>query len=148
MSSSKGINAGLYEVLSKDHPEKSCHVRADDAGIWNHTKTWCLSVLHLTTAVAVICGIIAIDGHAFQIGFGSSLFVFENGLYQAQVTALISLALVVTRLIASSCSTLLAWRVLSLMLENAGMSLGEMTRLVDWRLPVHSWNRKSWLWSL
>lgn len=148
MSSSKGINAGLYEVLSEDHPGKSCHVRADDAGIWNHTKTWYLSVLHLTTAVAVICGIIAIDGHAFQIGFGSSLFVVENGLYQAQVTALISLALVVTRLIASSCSTLLAWRVLSLMLENAGMSLGEMTRLVDWRLPVHSWNRKSWLWSL
>jgi hypothetical protein len=66
--------------------------------------------------------------------------VFELGpsrkLYQAQVTGLVSLALVVLRLVSGSCSVLLAWRVVCVLLEKRGLTLTELTLTINWKLPL------------
>jgi hypothetical protein len=141
------INSSEVDPLpSEDGALGFCDPREDNS--WNGIKSWYLFFLHLVAAISLLAGVISIDEHNFQIGSGPSLFMVRDGLYQTQVTALISLALVITRLVAGSCSTLLTWRILSLLLEKRGVSLGEMTRLVDWQIPVLPWKSKSWLWTL
>jgi hypothetical protein len=126
-------------------------VRQDDSGVWNFCKAWYIFLLHLITCVALVVGMISIDNHDFTIGSGPSLFSLPKPrLYQTQVTALISLGLVITRLIASSCSALLVWRVIYILLEKSGISLAELVGLTNWRLPVlfRGNNKTSVLWSI
>jgi hypothetical protein len=143
------MSSGLHQSRHAESAPSACDTRTDDSGFWNGTKSWYLFVLHLSTTIALVVGIIAIDGYVFKIGFGPNLFVVKDRLYQAQVTALISLALVIIRLIAGACSTLLAWRILSLLLERRGILLSEMTRLLNLRLPVlFGWDVRSWYWTI
>lgn len=138
---------------AEDETSMTCPLRQDDAGLWNLFKAWYIYLLHLSAAIGFMVGLFNIDGQNFQIGSGPNLLYFEKSalLYQAQATALISVGLATIRVIAASCSALLGWRIIYVLLEKRGISLAEMSSLLNWRIPV--WpgkdnSRKSLLWSL
>lgn len=126
------------DEAATDGTKSPCHIRPDDAGYWNAFLGWYIFVLHAVIAAAIAIGVTQIHGHSF--GVGGDINVFELGpnrkLYQAQVTGLVSLALVVLRLVAGSCSVLLAWRVVYVLLEKRGLTLGELTLTINWKLPL------------
>lgn len=93
--------------------------------------------------------IIQIDHQDFEIGANSTDFTYGSRLYQAQVTGLISLRLIIIRLIAGSSSALLAWRIVFILLEKRGITPAELTRLMNFRVPIlpGKSSRASLLWS-
>lgn len=123
--------SGTYQSVRGDqnHNRESheCTIRSDDTGLWNTLKSWYTFVLHLSACGLLAYGIIRIDDLDFKIGSGSTLLHFESTLYQAQITALISLGLVIIRIVAGSCSALLAWRCIFVLLEKRGMTLAEIS---------------------
>ncbi|KAI4246379.1 MAG: hypothetical protein L6R40_002047 [Gallowayella cf. fulva] len=64
------------------------------------------------------------------------MFTYSSRLFQAQVTGLISLGLIIIRLIAGSLSALLAWRIAFILLEKRGVTLVELARLTNFRTPI------------
>ncbi|KAL8832320.1 MAG: hypothetical protein Q9170_004932 [Blastenia crenularia] len=99
---------------------------------------------------ALVVGIIRLDNHEFEIGTAPTIFATKYRLHQAQVTALISLGLVLIRLVVSSSSVLLTWRIVFILLEKRGITLGELARLTNVRVPIlpGKQSRKSLLWSV
>jgi hypothetical protein len=91
-----------------------------------------------------------IDGHAFRIGNPAYSNLRESGLYQAEVTGFVSAALVVLRLVAGVGSTLIIWRLVFLLLDTTGITLVQLCRMVDKRLPITSGfdSAKHIFWSL
>ncbi|KAI4266437.1 MAG: hypothetical protein L6R38_008742 [Xanthoria sp. 2 TBL-2021] len=100
--------------------------------------------------IALVVGIIRLDNRQFEIGEAPTIFTTKYRLHQAQVTALISLGLVLVRLVASSSSVLLVWRIVFVLLEKRGITLGELARLTNFRVPIlpGKQSRKSLLWSV
>jgi hypothetical protein len=133
-------HGATYEAVIEEQAESTkpstCHTRSDDSGIWNVCKAWHLFLVHLLASIALMVGIIRIDRHKFEIGAGPTIFAHGSELYQAQVTGLISLGLVIIRLIAGSCSALLAWRIVFVLLEKRGITLAELARLTNFRFPI------------
>lgn len=123
------------ESLRSGTPNR-CTARADDVGFWNNWKAWYLCLVHLLACVLTLVAITQIDGLNFKIGSSPNILSFELPLYQAQVTGLVSLALVIIRIIAGSCSALLVWRTIFILLEKRGISLIELTHLTNWRIPI------------
>lgn len=114
-----------------------CSIRNDSSDLWNTIKAWYTFLVHIGACIGLVFGLIAIDVYKFKIGSGASVWEWpRERLYQSQVTALISLALVLIRLIYGGCSALLAWRIICILLEKRGITLGELTRLADLRIPV------------
>ena len=74
-----------------------------------------------------------VNDHDFKPGSPPSLFTSD--LYQTQVTGLISLALVITRLLAGLCSALLVWRTIFILPDRREMTLTELVRLGNYRIP-------------
>jgi hypothetical protein len=91
-----------------------------------------------------------IDGHAFRIGNPAYSYQRESGLYQAEVTGFVSAALVVLRLVAEVGSSLIIWRLVFLLLDKTGITLVQLCRVVDMRLPMLSGfgSTKHLSWSL
>jgi hypothetical protein len=77
-----------------------------------------------------------VDDRAFMIGSSPSFSQRKPGLYQAEVTALVSVALVVNRLVAAVGSVLIVWRLVFILLEKTGITLSELCRMVDLRVPT------------
>jgi hypothetical protein len=113
-----------------------CDTRSDDIGVCNALRAWYLHLAHLVASIALMVGIIRIDGHGFLVGSGRSLLTYHSQLYQAQVTGLVSLFLLIIRLIAAACSALLCWRIVYILLEKRGISLAELTHLMNWGIPI------------
>ncbi|XEU97438.1 hypothetical protein FSHL1_002724 [Fusarium sambucinum] len=129
---------GDYSVLSQTEQlqQRNCSSRADDSGLWNAIKAWYLFAVHIVLCAATAAIVIHIDERVFKAGSDYSLFTFHSPLHQSQVTGLLSLALVVIRLIAGACSTLLAWRIIFILLENRGVTLSELTRTLSFLIPI------------
>ncbi|KAL8655823.1 MAG: hypothetical protein Q9226_002887 [Calogaya cf. arnoldii] len=147
-------NGLAYEALIPQHAHSTkpirCLTRSDDSGLWNVCKAWYLFLLHLMACTALVVGIIWLDNHQFEIGEAPTIFTTNYRLHQAQVTALVSLGLVLVRLVVSSSSVLLAWRIVFILLEKRGITLGELARLTNFRVPIlpGKQSRKSLLWSV
>ncbi|KAL8885034.1 MAG: hypothetical protein Q9215_007043 [Flavoplaca cf. flavocitrina] len=147
-------NGMAYETLIPQHAHSTkpirCLTRSDDSGLWIFCKAWYLFIIHLIACIALIVGIIRLDNHQFEIGEAPTIFTTKYRLHQAQVTALVSLGLVLIRLVASSSSVLLAWRIVFILLEKRGITLGELARLTNFRVPIlpGTQSRKSLLWSV
>ncbi|KAF2112629.1 hypothetical protein BDV96DRAFT_689423 [Lophiotrema nucula] len=77
-----------------------------------------------------------------------SIFKIQATLYQTQVNGLLSFVLVLIRLVAGACTALLVWTLILILLEKRGMTLGEIIRLSDRRMPIlqHSSTRTQILW--
>jgi hypothetical protein len=133
-----------------DQPQ-ICLNRQDDRGFWNFCKAWHWYLLHLGLCVAFFEFMVTlVDGHAFRIGNPTYFIQRESGLYQAEVTGFVSAALVVLRLVAEVGSSLIIWRLVFLLLGKTGITLVELCRVVDMRLPMLSGfrSRKLISWSL
>jgi hypothetical protein len=113
-----------------------CAVQPNSSKLLSNCRDWYLFLLHLLASVLLVVGIIAIDGLDFRIDSHQSSSRSGRRLYQTQVTALISVALVVVRLFASSCTVLLVWRIIYIILEKRGITLLELTLLSNYRVPV------------
>jgi hypothetical protein len=96
-----------------------------------------------------------IDGHGFLTGSRSFTDQStpngdQNELYQTEVSALVSLALLLIRLVAAMGSTRIVWSLIEVLLETCGLSLSELLLVVSFRIPVRlrfeSYNHL--LWSL
>jgi hypothetical protein len=79
-----------------------------------------------------------VDGRAFRIATPAYFFQRESGLYQAEATGFVSAALVLLRLVAEIGSSLIIWRLVFLLLGKTGITLVELCRVVDMRLPTLS----------
>lgn len=75
-----------------------------------------------------------IDDHTFKTGPPPSLLTSD--VYQIQVTGLISLALVIIRLLACSCSALLVWRTIFILLDRGVITLTELAYLANYQFPI------------
>lgn len=132
---SMGIKYQPMVDEGKDPSSHSCDVRPDESGFWNMCKAWYLIFLHLATCVILLlCLEYLVDEQDFRIGSPSLLFTLP--LYQAQVTGLISFSLVLIRMLAGACSTMIAWRTASVMLNGEGVTLKELVRLGNYRMPT------------
>jgi hypothetical protein len=91
----------------------------------------------------------AIDGHNFWTGSPPALNDRQSGFYQADINGLISAILVILRLLASCNAGLLTWRLIYILLEKSGLSLSELCRMANWKLPVmpRQISRNQFAWS-
>ncbi|KAG9248781.1 hypothetical protein BJ878DRAFT_476146 [Calycina marina] len=139
-----------YEPVLEDGNIRLNHstVRSDNSGIWNSFKAWYLFGLHFLACILMKIGLDRVNHRDFKIGSAPTIFTLDSGLYQAQVTGPVSLALVIIRIIAGSCSGLLISRTVFILLEKRVVSLSEITRLTNWRLPVVPGRSSSISWSL
>ncbi|KAM0302769.1 hypothetical protein ACHAPM_004772 [Fusarium culmorum] len=144
----RGVYKGTHQTQKLTR--EPCLNRNDDGGIWNFLKAWYLFVIHIALSVTIVTIVIHIDKQEFRIGSGPNVFAFNSRLYQAQVTGLLSLALVTLRLVAGTGSALLAWRIVFILLEKRGITLKELTRLLSTRVPIIPATKSeiSILWSL
>lgn len=125
-----------------------CISRADDSGTWNTFKAWYPFLIHLVACVLLFAGMTHwINDQHFKTGSPPTLF--KSSLYQTQITGLISLALVLIRMLAGSCSVLLVWRTIFILLEKRGITLTELTRLGNFHVPIipRGGSRIELLWS-
>lgn len=127
-----------YQAVVQERIERTpdrCVLRADDSGTWNTFKAWYLFLIHLMACVLLFFMVAqCINDHTFKTGAPPSLFTSD--LYQTQVTGLISLALVIIRLLAGSCSALIIWRTVFILLEKGGITLTELARLGNYHAPI------------
>lgn len=132
----ENIEMQLQPMVKEERDQKShcCDVRRDDSGFWNACKAWYLIVLHLAMCIILlVCLDKFVDEKDFRIGSGPSSFTVP--LYQSQVTGLISVSLVLIRTLTGVCSTLIAWRIIFVMLNRGDITLGELLCLQNYRLP-------------
>lgn len=112
-----------------------CFPRADDSGIWNTFKAWYLFLIHLVACFLLFLTMTHwINDHTFKTGSPPTLLTSD--LHQTQVNGLISLALVIISFMAGSCSALLAWRTIFILLDKGGITLTELARLGNHHLPI------------
>ncbi|KAF2018139.1 hypothetical protein BU24DRAFT_421138 [Aaosphaeria arxii CBS 175.79] len=116
-----------------------CHKREDDTGFLNIFKAWFWYPLHLACCIGfVILMLYAIDGQDFGTGSPPSLGDRAQGfgLYQTEVNGFISVALVLMRLLASCSAALLVWRLIYILLEKSGLTIAELCRLANLKVPI------------
>lgn len=115
-----------------------CYNRHDNSGCWNLIRSWSLFFAHTALAVLITIALSLINGRPFAVGSGDTIFHLDSGtrLYQAQVTGLLSLALVILRLVGGACSLLLAWRIIYILLDKRGITLVELLRMIELRMPL------------
>ncbi|KAH7196061.1 hypothetical protein DER44DRAFT_814699 [Fusarium oxysporum] len=121
MAPSTSNSVAVYNIVGETEQPASrqCFIRSDDRGLWNDCKSWYIFLIHIGLAIGIMVLVIQIDGRHFKIGSGSTVFTFHSRLYQAQVTGLLSLALVSLRLVAGTGSALLAWRIIFILSREA-----------------------------
>ncbi|KAK2690685.1 hypothetical protein QWA68_010487 [Fusarium oxysporum] len=137
MAPNTSNSVAVYNIVGETEQPASrqCFIRSDDRGLWNGCKSWYIFLIHIGLAIGIMVLVIQIDGRHFKIGSVSTVFTFHSRLYQAQVTGLLSLALVSLRLVAGTGSALLAWRIIFILLEKCGVTLVELTRLLSLCVP-------------
>ncbi|KAF2803236.1 uncharacterized protein BDZ99DRAFT_503285 [Mytilinidion resinicola] len=131
---------GDGSVELREHGTKrddNCLVRSDDAGIWNYIKAWHWFPLHLACCICfIVVMFLLVDNHTFLSGTTPDSDLRRSGFYQTEVTGLVSAALVLIRLVAGVGSALVLWRLIFILLEKSGLTLAEICRLADKKLPI------------
>lgn len=111
-----------------------CACRTDSRGPWNAFKAWYLFLIHAIGSILLLAVIFWwVDGRDFETGSPPTIFMWIH--YQTQVTGAISFALVLLRLLAGACATLLIWRTVVILLEKTGLTLAELLRIGNYRIP-------------
>lgn len=139
----------LIIASSSDGESAQCVLRLDNTDFWNAIKTWWIFPLHL-----MICGLLVfvlllmLDGHKVQIDASFTMLSVHFGLYQTQVNALLSLALMSICLLSTTCTALLTWRMIFILLDKRSISLLEIKRLNNWRqsIALIAMSRQHLLW--
>lgn len=124
-----------YQAVESEGLPNKCVLCTDDSGTWNTFKAGHLFLTHF--AACILFFVIMthrVDGHTFKTGSPPSLVTSD--LYQIQVNGLISFALVIIRLLACSCSALLAWRTIFILLDKEVITLTELAHLANHQFPI------------
>lgn len=146
----QAMKVAYQPVINDRNDQRSynCDTRADNSGAWNVCKAWYLSLAHLAACVLLL---VCIEKGVNQQDFltGQPPWIFTLPRYQAQVTGLISLSLVLIKILGSACSALLVSRTISVMLNQEGMTLVQLVHLENYRIPTRPrWASKNrLLWS-
>ena len=128
-------NQTRYQAVEGEGSPNECVLCADDSGTCNIFKAWVFFFLHFVACILLFVVITnRVDGHTFKTGSPPSLVTSE--LYQIQVTGLISFALVIIRLLVCSCSALLAWRTVFILLDKEMITLTELAHLAHYQFPI------------
>ncbi|KAL0255107.1 hypothetical protein SLS55_009636 [Diplodia seriata] len=119
-------------------PSDSAHY-ADQARratrIWRLTRAWYFFPLHaIIVIVFTVVALAVLDGKTFPTSsdapFGTTItHIFTGQLRQADVTTLVSAALVLVRLTLNVCSSIAAQRSIFILLEKCGITLQEIERI-------------------
>ena len=127
-----------YQAVVQERTERTpdrCAPRPGDSRIWNTFKTWYPFLVHLVQCILFFVSVEQwINDHNFKTGSPPSLLTPDR--YQTQVTGILSLALVIIRPLASSCSALLVRRTIFILLDKTGITLTEMVRLGNSHVPI------------
>jgi hypothetical protein len=118
----------------------TCPIRSDDVGLWNFFKAWCLFPLHLACCSCfVFILFVFVDGQYFWTASPpDNILTRKYGLllHQTEVSGLVSAALVLIRLVGGCGSGLVVWRLIFLLLEIKGLSIAELSLMVDLKIPI------------
>lgn len=124
-----------YQAIESEGSPRKCVLCANDSGKWNVFKAWRLLVIHFVACILFIVTIILrVHDHTFRTGSPPSLIAPD--LYQIHVTGLISFALVIIRLLTCSCSALLVWRTIFILLDKELITLTQLAHLANYQLPI------------
>lgn len=115
-----------------------CFKRNDNQGIWNHIIAWYLLPLHLFVSVTFAYTMMfVLDNKIFAIRSNPNLNApHQKGLYQSQVTTLVSVSLVCIRIIAGAWSSLSVWRCCFILLEKSGLTLQQLSSTIAFNIPT------------
>ncbi|MCJ1347795.1 hypothetical protein MMC31_006024 [Peltigera leucophlebia] len=128
-------NQTRYQAVESEGLPNECVLCADDSGTCNIFKAWVFFLLHFVACILLFVIMTnRVDGHTFKTGSPPSLVTSD--LYQIQVTGLISFALVIIRLLVCSCSALLAWRTIFILLDKEMITLTELAHLAYYHFPI------------
>jgi hypothetical protein len=132
--------------------DRVCALRNEDSGPLNIVKAWYLYALHLLLcSLFIIIMIGLVDGSDFRTGLRTdeSTSQLDTLFFQTEINGLVSVALVLVRLLTGSAATLTVWRWAFILLEKCGVTLSELLRLLDQRLPFRPRfeTRTQFLWS-
>ncbi|KAL1641515.1 hypothetical protein SLS58_006020 [Diplodia intermedia] len=126
------------QSASHHDPSDSAHY-ADQtrrgARIWRLTRAWYFFPLHaILVIVFAVVALAILDGKTFPTSsnapFGTTItHIFKGQLRQADVTTLVSAALVLVRLTLNVCSSIAAQRSIFILLEKCGITLQEIERI-------------------
>lgn len=103
--------------------------------IFRSVRAWYFFPLHLILVIAfAVIALAYLDGQTFPSSsdapFGATIVhIFKGKLRQADVTTLISAALVLVRLTLNVCSSIAAQRSIFILLEKCGITLQEIERI-------------------
>ncbi|KAF2826052.1 hypothetical protein CC86DRAFT_407285 [Ophiobolus disseminans] len=102
----------------------ACHTRRDNLGFRNHFKAWYIYVLHLATCIGFTVALCTlIDGQNYRTGSSAGGGRCRWELYQADITGIVSTSLVAIRTLADIGSTLLVWRLVTILLAKGQITL-------------------------
>jgi hypothetical protein len=126
-----------------------CQYRSDDDGLWSHIRNWWLLPLHLATSLTLVLVLLTkVNGHAFLVSKSDATLASAASIYQTDVVTLVSIGLLVVRLLAALWLALAGWRLAFVMLEHQSASLGELSRVIRFRLPPLDFKNRSFVWAL
>lgn len=148
-----------YELLQSDivdthvvndslMPRHVCHPRKEHHHwFWNVIQAWWLVPIHLALAVVVTTVLFQIDDMGFRdnSNFGDNMNDTST-LNPSDITTIVSILLVITRIFASAWQALCAWRCVFVLLEKAGIRLEDIQWILSRGLlipPLHkcsSWH--------
>jgi hypothetical protein len=89
-----------------------------------------------------------VNGHAFLVSKSDPTLASAASIYQTDVVTLVSIGLLVVRLLAALWLALAGWRLAFVMLEHQSASLGELSRVIRFRLPPLDFKNRSFVWAL
>ena len=126
------------ELLLNNDKLGSCGSRQDSSGVWNILQACWLFIAHpIACVLFVVLMMQLVHGRNFQPGTPpGSIFNVSVPLFQTQVTGLVSLGLVLVRILSACCTAPLIWTMIVILLEKRGMTLSEISRVNDFRIPI------------
>ncbi|RPB19918.1 hypothetical protein L211DRAFT_895626 [Terfezia boudieri ATCC MYA-4762] len=114
-------------------------------------QTW-VPVIHcMFCTILSLCLVVFLDGRQLKPEERKSYFDIFRGdtnLRVSDVTTLVSSALMVTRTVSQSFMMGVAWRCAMVLLQHDGLNLGQLNRMVSYRVPTAWTGKYAWLIAL
>lgn len=124
--------------------------REDASGHVNAFKAWYYFPLHVILVTALAGTVVYyVDEHHFKTGT-PDIFYRRLPMYQTDALYIIGAVLVIIKLTAGACLSLISWRLIYILLERerGGLTLSEICRVSEYNCPILPGKNKRWLATL